>query len=260
MMRALWSAATGMIAQELHVDVIANNLANVNTAGYKRQRVNFQDLLYEVLRMPGAPAAAGVEVPTGIQVGLGTRVASTSKLFDQGTFEATSNPLDLVIEGNGFFQILMPDGTIAYTRAGSFSLDSQGNIVAPEGYLLEPNIVVPLETEGISVGVDGTVSAIIGGQPQNLGQIEIAKFANPAGLLSKGHSLYVETAASGTATKGTPGLDGLGTIAQGVLELSNVKVVEEMVKMITAQRAYEANSQAIKIADSMLQIAGNLRA
>lgn len=258
-MRALWSAATGMIAQELHVDVIANNLANVNTGGYKRQRVNFQDLLYETLRMPGTPSAQGVQVPTGIQIGLGTRVASTSKMFNQGTFEETGNPLDLVIEGKGFFQVLLPDGTVGYTRAGSFSLDSQGNIVTPEGYPLEPNIVVPPEAEAISVGVDGTVSAIINGQPQNLGQIEIAGFANPAGLISKGHSLYLESAASGTATTGTPGLNGLGIIAQGVLELSNVKVVEEMVNMITAQRAYEANSQAIKIADAMLQTAGNLR-
>ncbi len=257
MMRALWSAATGMIAQELNVDTIANNLANVNTGGYKRQRVNFQDLLYDTMRMPGTPSAQGVEIPTGIQIGLGTRVASTSKMFDQGTFQETGNPLDLVIEGNGFFQILLPDGTTGYTRAGAFSLDSQGNIVTPEGYSLEPSVVVPSGAQ-IAVGVDGTVSAIISGQPQNLGQIQIARFANPAGLLSKGHSIFVETAGSGTATTGTPGLDGLGSIAQGVLELSNVKVVTEMVNMIVAQRAYEANSQAIKIADSMLQTASQL--
>lgn len=261
MMRALWSAASGMMAQELNVDTIANNLANVNTTGFKKQRVEFQDLLYETLREPGSAAAEGVELPTGIQVGLGTRTAATRKLFAQGTFQETGNALDLVIEGNGFFQILMPNGTVAYTRAGAFKLDSEGNVVTSDGFPLEPPLVIPADATAISVGNDGTVSVTTAGstEPTTIGQIQLARFANPAGLRNLGHSLLAATAASGEAVTGAPGAEGLGSIAQGMLEMSNVKVVEEMVNMITAQRAYEANSQAIKIADDMLEIANNTR-
>ncbi len=261
MMRALWAAASGMNAQELNVDTIANNLANVNTNGYKKMRVEFQDLLYETLRQPGSAAAEGVQLPTGIQVGLGTRTAATRKLFDQGTFQETGNALDLVIEGNGFFQVLQPNGSIAYTRAGAFKLDSEGNLVTSDGFPLEPPLVIPANASAIAVGSDGTVTATVAGSdaPTTVGQIQLARFANPAGLRNIGHSLLAATAASGPPVTGAPGMDGLGTIAQGMLEMSNVKVVEEMVAMITAQRAYEANSQAIKIADSMLEIANNAR-
>lgn len=261
MMRALWSAASGMTAQQLNVDTIANNLANVNTAGFKRQRVDFQDLMYQSMKLPGSPAASGVEVPTGIQVGLGTRAAATTKLFGQGTFQNTGNPLDLCIEGDGFFQVLTPDGDVAYCRAGAFKQDSNGNLVTSDGNPLEPPITIPADAESISIGGDGTVAVILAGDtnPQEVGQITLARFANPAGLLNTGHSLYTVTAASGAAQVGTPGSGGYGQVTQGVLELSNVEVVEEMVNMISAQRAYEANSQAIKIADDMLQLANNVR-
>ena len=208
---------------------------------------------------PGSAAAEGVELPTGIQVGLGTRTAATRKLFHQGTFQETGNALDLVIEGNGFFQVLQPNGTVAYTRAGAFKLDSEGNVVTSDGFPIEPPLVIPAGATAISVGSDGTVSVTMGdsGEPSTIGQLQLARFANPAGLRNLGHSLLAATAASGQAVVGSPGMDGLGGIAQGMLEMSNVKVVEEMVAMITAQRAYEANSQAIKIADSMLEIANN---
>lgn len=261
MMRALWSAASGMTAQELNVDTIANNLANVNTVGFKKQRAEFQDLMYETLREAGSAAAEGVELPTGIQVGLGTRTAATRKIFTQGTFQETGNPLDMVIEGNGFFQVLMPNGTVAFTRAGSFKMDSEGNVVTSDGFPLEPPLVIPPDATSISVGNDGTVSATTAdsNEPQMIGQLELARFANPAGLRNLGNSLLSATAASGEAITGSPGMDGLGGVSQGVLEMSNVKVVEEMVNMITAQRAYEANSQAIRMADQMLEIANNTR-
>jgi flagellar basal-body rod protein FlgG len=261
MMRALWSAASGMIAQQLNVDTIANNLANVNTAGFKKTRVDFQDLLYQTLRVPGAPAAEGVEIPTGLQVGLGVRPAATAKIFTQGTFQNTGNPLDLVIEGEGFFQVLLPDGTKAYTRAGAFKLDSEGNLVTSDGYPLEPSIVIPSDAIDISVGADGSVAVTVAGQaePQTVGRLELARFPNPAGLAALGHSLFAATAASGKPITGTPGLNGFGTISQGLIELANVVVVEEMVNMITAQRAYEANAQAIKIADEILHLANTAR-
>lgn len=261
MMRALWSAASGMIAQQLNVDTIANNLANVNTTGFKGERVDFQDLMYQTLRTAGTPVAQGVQLPTGIQVGLGVRAAATTKIFTQGTFQQTGNALDMVIEGDGFFQVMTPSGEINYTRAGAFKLDSSGNIVTTDGYQIEPAVTIPANTSTISIGNDGTVSVTLAGQtqPQTIGQITIARFANPAGLRNVGHNLMAITAGSGAADVGTPGQDGRGAIAQGVLELSNVQVVEEMVNMITAQRAYEANSQAIKVADEMLQTANNTR-
>ncbi len=261
MMRALFTSATGMSAQQVNMDVVANNLANVNTSGFKRSRVDFQDLLYQSSREAGATVAKGAQVPTGAQVGLGVRSAAVQKLYSQGEFQETGNKLDLVIEGNGFFQVLTPDGSTAYTRDGSFKMDSQGRIVTSEGYALQPEITIPPEATQISIGSDGTVSVSLPGQtqPQELGQIQIARFLNPAGLNSTGRNLALPTAASGEPATGTPGLEGLGTLAQGFIERSNVKVVEEMVNMIVAQRAYEVNSKSITTADEMLGIANNLR-
>lgn len=261
MIRSLYTAATGMQAQQLNMDVTANNLANVNTTGFKKSRVDFQDLLYQTLRSAGANQAQGVQVPTGIQVGLGTRPAAVQKIFGQGDFQKTDGKLDMVIEGDGFFQVMMPSGDLAYTRDGSFKVDGQGKIVTSDGYALQPEISLPAEATDISIGEDGTVSVNMPGQnePQELGQIQLVKFLNPAGLMSQGRNLFTTTAASGEPVTGTAGQDGLGTIAQGFIEMSNVKVVEEMVNMIVAQRAYEVNSKSIQSADEMLTIANNLR-
>jgi len=250
-----------MAAQQLNIDVISNNLANVNTSGFKKSRVDFQDLLYQTLRPAGIAEAQGVQVPTGVQVGLGTRAAAVSRIYTQGDFQQTENPLDLVIEGDGFFQVLMPSGSTAYTRDGTFKLDAQGRITTSDGYPLDPEIAIPAEATDVSVGADGTVSVILPGQsaPQELGRIQIAKFANPAGLNSLGRNLLQVSAASGDAIVDVPGMNGLGTIAHGFIEMSNVKVVEEMVNMIVAQRAYEVTSKAIQTADEMLNIANNLR-
>ena len=261
MLRALWTAASGMTTQQTNIDNIANNLANVNTAGFKKTRLNFEDLLYQEIRPAGATTAAGVSHPTGIQIGLGSMVVAAEKIFSQGNFQQTGNPLDLTIEGNGFFQVTLPDGSIGYTRSGSFKLDSNGNIVNPEGYLLEPAIVIPENALEIVVGSDGTVSVTLPGeqQPSEVGNIQIARFINPAGLKTIGRNIFIPTGASGEAATGTPGEDGLGTVAQGVLEMSNVSVVEEMVNMITGQRAYEINAKAIQTGDQMLQIVNNLK-
>ncbi|MEW5866193.1 MAG: flagellar basal-body rod protein FlgG [Bacillota bacterium] len=261
MMRALWSAATGMLAKQLNMDVIANNLANLNTYGFKRSRVDFQDLMYQNLRTSGSTVAEGAKVPAGIEVGLGTRPAAIQRIFSQGDFVQTEGPLDLVIEGDGFFQILMPDGSVAYTRDGSFKKDTEGRIVTSDGFPIEPEITIPPEAVDLSIGTDGTVSVILAGEsePQELGKIELAKFVNPAGLSAIGRNLFAVTASSGEPVVGTPGLEGFGTISQGFLEMSNVKVVEEMVNMIIAQRAYEVNSKAIQTSDDMLSIANNLK-
>jgi len=256
MMRALWSAASGMQAQQLNVDNIANNLANVNTAGFKKDRVDFQDVIYQTLKSPGASATEGLQIPTGLHVGLGVRPVATQKIFTQGNMQQTGNPLDLVIEGEGFFQISMPDGTTAYTRDGGFKRDSQGNLVTSDGYTLQPAITIPAEAADINVGDDGTVTYTISGQSgvQQAGKIDIVRFANPAGLNPVGKNLFTQSDASGD-----PITDGVGTIAQGWLEMSNVQVVDEMVNMITAQRAYEINSKAIQASDQMLEQAANLR-
>ena len=261
MIRSLFSAATGMTAQQLNMDVIANNLANVNTTGFKRSRVDFQDLLYQTIRSAGATQAQGVEVPTGIQVGLGTRAAAIQKIFSQGDFQQTGNPLDVVIEGDGFFQVLMPNGETAYSRDGSFKMDSQGRLVNSDGYPVQPEITIPAEASNITFGADGTITVNLPGQsaPSEVGQVQLVKFLNPAGLSSLGRNLLSPTAASGDPTAGTPGQNGLGTTAAGFIELSNVKVVEEMVNMIIAQRAYEVNSKSIQAADDMLNIANGLR-
>lgn len=261
MLRSLWTAASGMQAQTLNIDVLSNNLANINTTGFKRGRADFQDLLYETLRLAGSASSVDTQVPTGIQLGHGTRPAAIQKIFMQGEYKQTKNELDMAIEGDGFFQVTMPDGETAYTRAGAFKLNRDGQIVTSDGYLLEPEISFPSDTMQIAIGADGTVSIQQAGDSQvsEVGSIELARFVNPAGLNSIGRNLYLPTSASGDAITGSAGEEGLGTIAQGFLEMSNVNVVEEMVNLITAQRAYEANSKCIQAADEMLQLANNIK-
>lgn len=261
MMRALWTAGTGMVAQQGNIDVISNNLANVNTTGFKKSRTDFQDLMYQTIRQAGSTTGPDTQLPTGIQIGHGVRQVSTQKLYTEGSMQQTGNSLDVAIEGDGFFQITMPDGTVAYTRDGSFKRDSQGQIVTSEGFPLEPQITIPANATEISISSDGRVTATIPGQttPQDLGQLQLARFVNPAGLESMGRNLLKETAASGTPTVASPGTDGAGTMVQKYLEMSNVQVVEEMVNMIVAQRAYEINSKAITTADEMLGQAANLK-
>lgn len=261
MIRSLHTAATGMEAQQLNMDVIANNLANVNTRGFKKSRVDFQDLLYQTIRTAGASQAQGVQIPTGIQVGLGSRTAAIQKLFTQGDFQQTDGKLDMIIQGDGFFQVMLPSGELAYTRDGSFKIDGQGKLVTSDGYAVQPEITIPSGARDISIGEDGTVSATIGGEgvAQELGQIQLVNFINPAGLESLGRNLYAQKESSGEPIPGTAGQDGLGTLMQGFVEMSNVKVVEEMVSMILAQRAYEVNSKSIQAADEMLNTANNLR-
>jgi flagellar basal-body rod protein FlgG len=256
----MWSAASGMHAQQMKIDTIANNLANVNTNGFKRSRAEFRDLLYETISAPGAPSSSSTRSPAGIQLGLGVRPGSVKKLFSQGDFKNTGNPLDLVVQGKGFFKVLLPDGTTAYTRDGAFTSNRDGQLVTSQGYLLDPPITLPPDTLSIDVGEDGTVSVTQPGQssPAELGQIELANFINPTGLLSLGGNLFQPSEASGDAVEGTPGLDGLGTLGQGFLEMSNVSIVTELVDMIAAQRSYELNSRTVRAADEMLQQINNL--
>jgi flagellar basal-body rod protein FlgG len=261
MLRALSTAATGMEAQQAKIDIIAHNLANVNTAGFSKSRADFEDLLYENLRAAGTSAAEGREIPVGIQIGHGTRLVATQTVFGAGQLQETGNQLDLAIEGGGFFTVNLPDGRTGYTRAGTFKSNSQGQLTTADGNLLEPAITIPQDTTKVTIGKDGTVSAILANQPQatQLGKIQLAAFANPAGLERVGHNVYIETGASGNARQGTPGSGELGTLSQGMLEMSNVKVVEEMIELIVGQRAYEANSRVIKAADEMLRATANLR-
>jgi len=261
MIRSLWTSATGMQAQELNIDVIANNLANVNTSGFKKSRAEFQDLLYESMRPAGAASSADTTIPTGVQLGHGTRPAAVQKLFGQGDFQNTENQLDWAIEGDGFFQIELPNGDTSYSRCGEFKLDADGRIVNVDGFLLVPQMTIPTDTVSINVGMDGTVSVIQADDPvpSEIGTIQLARFVNPSGLRSLGKNLFVPTEASGNEIIGTPGENGFGTIAQGFLEMSNVSVVDEMVNMITAQRAYETNSKVIQTSDDMLQMANNLK-
>lgn len=259
MMRALWAAATGMRAQQLNVDVIANNLANVNTAGYKRSQATFQDLLYERMRTPGAATSGGANIPSGIQIGLGTHLASVSKIFTAGKPQQTGNDLDIWIEGNGFFKVTKPDGTEAYTRDGAYRLNADGQVVNIDGYKLTGVDSISPQATAISIAPDGTVSETVNGTANNKGQIKLYRFVNPAGLLSEGGNLYLPSSASGDATEGTAGTDGYGSLRQGYLEMSNVEVVTEMVNLIVAQRAYETNTKAIQASDEMLQQANNLR-
>jgi flagellar basal-body rod protein FlgG len=261
MIRALYSAASGMTAQQLNVDNIANNLANSNTAGYKARRAQFQDLLYQNMIQPGAAAGQQTTVPTGLQLGLGTRAASNEIVFTQGDFSQTGNPLDVVIQGSGFFQILQPSGTIAYTRAGQFQLSPTGSLVDANGNLLQPNITLPQNAQSITIATDGTVSYTLPNQTasQTAGQIQLATFVNPSGLNSLGQNYYQPTTASGEPILGTPGgQEGIGTLMQGYTEQSNVSVVTEFVNLILSQRAYEANSKVVKAADEMYQDMNNL--
>jgi len=261
MIRSMWIASTGMKAQQLTIDVISNNLANVNTVGFKKSRADFEDLLYQTTKIPGAASSPTTQVPTGIQLGQGVRPVATQKVFTIGSMQGSGNPLDMAIEGDGLFQVTKPDGSIAYTRDGTFKLDKDGNIVMSNGYLLEPAISIPNDAESIFISSDGIVSVqqYATTTPTEVGNIELVRFLNPAGLQAIGRNLLLETEASGTPLTGVPGEDALGTIAQGFLEMSNVSVVDEMVNMIVAQRAYEINSKTIQTADSMLQMANNLR-
>jgi flagellar basal-body rod protein FlgG len=254
MIRALYTAASGMSAQQANIDNIAHNLANVNTTGFKKARVDFEDLVYDQTKAPGAPTSTTNEAPVGLETGLGVRAVATSRDFGRGNLKASNGPLDLAIEGDGFFQVQLPTGETAYTRSGTFHLNGEGNLVTADGYLLEPQIAVPVNATSITVSKDGIVSITIPGQvgSQQVGTLELAAFQNPAGLRAAGGNVFLATTASGEPQVGTAGTDARGTIAQGFLEDSNVSVVEEMVNMILGQRAYEANSKVIKAADEML--------
>ncbi len=260
MMRALYTAAAGMAAQQFNIDTISNNIANVNTAGFRGNQARFQDLIYQQLRAPGTPVGSSV-VPVAQEVGLGVKVASSEKIFTQGTIQQTNNPLDVAIQGDGFFQVTKPDGTIAYTRDGSFKRDSNGSVVTADGYFLNPQITIPQSALQVGVGADGAVTALLPGQsaPQQLGQVQIARFTNAAGLAPVGQNLFSQTGASGSPIVSQPGINGAGTLQGGYVENSNVSIVDQMVAMITAQRAFEANSKAVTTADQMLQTAVNTK-
>ncbi len=261
MMRSLFTAATGMEAQQVTIDTISNNLANVNTTAFKGSRANFHDLLYQTLKAPGQNSTAGTVAPTGIQIGGGSKVSSVEKMFSEGAIRITNKTTDLMIEGQGFFRVQKDDGSIAYTRDGSFKVDNTGRIVTSEGFPIVPEIVVPenVTHDKINVGMDGTVSVRMGQETQEIGQIVVANFVNPTGLESLGRNLYADTAASGAALIGQPNTTGFGRIGQGELEASNVNIVEEMVNMISGQRAYEINSKVIQTGDQMLQQTNNIR-
>ena len=260
MINSLMISKTGMQAQQMQLDVISNNLANVSTNGFKRATAVFEDLMYQNLRQVGANSSEQAELPTGLQVGLGVRTVATSRNFTQGSLQQSDNALDMAINGNGFFQVEMPDGTTAYTRDGSFKADAQGRIVTNSGFPLTAGITIPAQAQSITVSSDGVVTIKMPGNaaPQQVGVIELASFINPAGLEPMGQNLYAETAASGQPSGGTAGTNGLGTVMQGFLETSNVNVVQELVSMIQTQRAYEMNSKAIQTSDQMLQKLGQL--
>jgi flagellar basal-body rod protein FlgG len=256
---ALWVAKTGLDAQQMRLAVVSNNLANVNTTGFKRSRAVFEDLLYQNVRQVGAQSSQNTQLPSGLSLGTGVRPVATEKLFTQGNLVQTNNPLDMAIQGRGFFQVTTPDGTLAYTRDGSFQVDAQGQLVTSNGYVLQPAITVPQNTVSVTVGSDGVVSALVAGStaPTQIGNLQLADFINPTGLQPIGENLYRESTASGSPQTGNPGLTGLGTLVQGSVESSNVNVVEELVNMIETQRAYEMNSKAIATADQMLQYVNN---
>ncbi|MCI5969346.1 flagellar basal-body rod protein FlgG [Helicobacter sp.] len=261
MMRALYTATTGMLGQQLQIDVTSNNISNVNTFGYRKERAEFADLFHQVLQYAGSSTSETTLSPTGIEIGLGVRPTAVQKIFSQGNFKETEQNLDVAITGNGFFQIELPDGTIAYTRDGSFKRDDEGNVVNSQGYLLVPNITIPDDATQINIGTDGTVTVVQGNETEvnQIGQIETANFINPAGLHALGDNLYLNTNASGDPIVGTPGLNGFGQLRQGFVETSNVKLVEEMTDLIVGQRAYEANSKSIQTADAMLQTVNQLK-
>ncbi len=261
MLRSLYSATSGMLAQQTHIDTTSNNIANVNTTGFKKSRADFNDLFYQAMQYAGTNTSNTTLSPDGMEVGLGVRPSAITKMFSQGSPKETENNLDVAIAGKGFFQVQLPDGTTAYTRSGNFKLDEQGNLVTSEGYLLIPQITLPEDTTQVNIGVDGTVSVTQGLQTTSnvIGQITLANFVNPAGLHSMGDNLFSITNASGDAIVGNPDSQGLGKLRQGFLELSNVRLVEEMTDLITAQRAYEANSKSIQTADAMLQTVNSLK-
>jgi len=254
MIRSLWIARTGLDAQQTQLDVISNNLANVSTNGFKRGRAVFEDLLYQPLRQPGAQSSQQTQIPSGLQLGTGVRPVSTARIFTQGNIQKTDNSLDVAVQGNGFFQVLLPDGTTGYTRDGSFQKDNQGQIVTADGYPVQPNITIPANALTVSIGTDGTVSITQSGTAATtqIGSIQLATFINPGGLQSIGQNLFLETAASGTPTPNTPGTNGAGIVNQGYVETSNVNVAEELVTMIQTQRAYELNSKVVSTSDAML--------
>lgn len=259
MIKALWIAKTGLDAQQTRMSVTANNLSNVNTTGFKRSRASFEDLLYQHERAPGGATSEQTQLPSGVSIGTGVRVVSTSKTFAQGNLLQTGNALDVAINGRGFFEVQLPDGTPAYTRDGSFQINAQGELVTNAGYRVQPGIQIPEGAQSVSIGSDGTISVQVAGQaaPVQVGSLTLADFVNPAGLQARGENLFIETAASGPAQTGTPGLSGLGTVVQGSLESSNVNVVEELVAMIETQRAYEMNAKAISTTDQMLAFLNN---
>jgi flagellar basal-body rod protein FlgG len=260
MMRSLWISKTGMEAQQTQLDTISNNLANVSTNGYKKAHAVFEDLMYQNLRQAGANSTEQTTMPTGLQIGLGTRAVATGRDFSQGNLQQSGSNLDVAVLGNGFFGVQMPDGTTGYTRDGSFQVSSTGQLVTNNGYTVQPGITIPATAQSVTIGSDGTVSVTLPGQAaaQSVGQLQITSFVNPAGLEPKGQNVFAETAASGTANSGAPGQNGLGTVRQGFVETSNVNVVEELVAMIQTQRAYELNSKAIQTSDQMLQKLGQL--
>jgi flagellar basal-body rod protein FlgG len=258
-MESLWVAKTGLEAQQTRMSIVAQNLANVNTTGYKRARAIFEDLLYQNVVQVGGLTSQQTEAPTGLNLGTGVRMVATDKQFSQGNLVTTNNPFDVAIQGRGFFEILLPDGSQAYTRDGTFQIDADGAIVTSSGYELQPGLTIPPSAQAVTIGVDGVVSAVLPGQadPVQLGTLQVTDFVNPSGLQPRGENLYIETVSSGPPEPGTPGLNGLGTLAQGSLETSNVSVVEELVSMIETQRAYEMNSRAIETSDQMLQTLTN---
>ena len=261
MLRSLYTAATGMIAQQTSIDVTSNNIANVNTVGYKKQRAEFADLFYQTMEYAGTSTSATTASPTGTEIGLGVRPTAVTKMFSQGNFKETGNNLDLAITGNGFFKVQLPDGTMAYTRNGSFKVDANGQMVTSDGYPLVPNIVIPPDAVQVSIGTDGTVSVLQAGQTNSsqIGQITLTNFVNPAGLHSLGDNNYINTSASGDPIEGIAGQNGLGQMRQGFVEMSNVQLVEEMTDLITGQRAYDANSKAITTSDEMLKTVNQLK-
>jgi len=261
MFRALWTSASGMTAQQTNLDVVSHNMTNVNTVGFKKMRATFQDLVYQTIREPGAPTSPTTRNPSGFQIGLGAYVSDTYGIFTQGNTFQTGNQLDIAIQGDGFFKVVLPDGTIAYTRNGQFRLDAEGRIVNSDGYPLDPEIAIPVDAISVGIGADGTVSVLRQGANavEEVGRIELAKFVNPAGLRRIGNNLFIQTDASGEPVIDNPGNQGLGTLLQGYLESSNVNIVEEMVNLIIAQRAFEFNTKGITAADEMLGQTANLR-
>jgi len=255
MIRSLWISKTGLEAQQTQMDVVSNNLANVSTTGFKRSRAVFEDLLYQNLRQPGAQSSQQTQIPSGLQIGTGVRPVAAERIHTQGNLQQTSNKLDMAIQGSGFFQVLMPDGSTAYTRDGSFQVDNQGQLVTANGYVVQPAMSIPANATTVTVGMDGVVTITQAGvaAPVQVGSMQLATFINPAGLESMGQNLYLESASSGTPSTNVPGTNGTGSISQGYVETSNVNVVEELVNMIQTQRAYEINSKAITTSDQMLQ-------